>query len=205
MVCLGVGGLVDLGSLLGLDEEEGNFGAIEVWVVDARRPWNLGNVFGGCPAPIAGDDGEGAADQKVVGIEEGKITRGYKPGKGGIIVFDDGDIEEDLEKENSAYLALVDMPQVEEGDDSEGSDTESEDEAPEPQPGQKRKSWSDQDDEDDSDDDRPRQRRRSNSVRLYDSSSIVFTDMCIVQSYPRITTSPSTARAYVSTRCCGRL
>ena len=49
VVCLGVGGLVDLGSLLGMEDEENTqpMGGVEVWVLDARRPWNLSNVFGG--------------------------------------------------------------------------------------------------------------------------------------------------------------
>ncbi|RAL66994.1 hypothetical protein DID88_007774 [Monilinia fructigena] len=104
------------------------------------------------------------------GVVGGMISRNYKPGKGGIIVFDDGDIEEDLKAERDAYLALVDMPEIEENeDDSEGSETEgdSDADAPSPikRPDKKRKSWSDRDEEDDTDveDDRPRQRRRSNS------------------------------------------
>lgn len=50
VICLGVGGLVDLGAVLGLEateEDEDSTGGLEVWVIDARRPWNLGNVFGG--------------------------------------------------------------------------------------------------------------------------------------------------------------
>ncbi|KAF4617955.1 hypothetical protein G7Y89_g15027 [Cudoniella acicularis] len=167
VICLGVGGLVDLGGLLGIDtdEEETNFSGIEVWVIDARRPWNLGNVFGGGPRipQVEGDE-----PAKQPGVNGGEILRDYKPGKGGIIVFDDGDIEEELGKERDAYLALMDMPEVEDNnDDSEGSQTESENEEedPKPRPGQKRKSWSDRDEEDESgdDDDRPRQRRKSNS------------------------------------------
>lgn len=175
VVCLGVGGLVDLGGLLGIDGEEGesSFGGVEVWVIDARRPWNLGNVFGGHPPPAQIEEGEELANQLQTGIDGGKILRNYKPGKGGIVVFDDGDIEEDLTIERDAYLALVEMPEIEEDDDDddlEGSDTEAEDDDDSPadsRPGQKRKSWTDRDDEDeDSDeDDRPRQRRRSNSVR----------------------------------------
>lgn len=180
VVCLGVGGLVDLGGLLGIDAdgEESTYGGVEVWVIDARRPWNLGNVFGGEPTIAQIDEAGGILYQKQPGVNGGKIERGYKPGKGGIIVFDDGDIEEDLDAERDAFLALVDMPEVEENhDDSEGSDTGSEDEDDVPkasQPGQKRKSWSDQDEEDESsdDDDRPRQRRRSNSVRILDSLMI---------------------------------
>jgi cell division control protein 45 len=174
VVCLGVGGLVDLGGLLGIDAEgeEGGFGGVEVWVVDARRPWNLGNVFAGEPTVQQIDEAGEAINQRQPGVDGGKIERGYKPGKGGIIVFDDGDIEEELNVERDAFLALMDMPEVEDNDDdSDGIDTESEDEDSPPkdsQPGQKRKSWSDRDDEDESsdDDDRPRQRRRSNSVSV---------------------------------------
>jgi len=176
VVCLGVGGLVDLGALLGIDagEEEGSYGGVEVWAIDARRPWNLGNVFGGQPQmPVIEENGE-AVYQKQPGVEGGKLGRDYKPGKGGVIVFDDGDIDEELHAERNAYLALVDMPEVEDnGDESDGSETESEDSADDgalvARLGQKRKSWSDRDEEDDSsdDDDRPRQRRRSNSVCPY--------------------------------------
>lgn len=168
VVCLGVGGLVDLGGLLGIDsDDETSYGGVEVWVVDARRPWNLGNVFGGHPIlPQIEQDGE-MVNQKQQGIDGGKLQQHYKPGKGGIVVFDDGDIEE-LETERDAYLALVDMPEIEDdGADDGGSDSESEEEdIPDTRPGQKRKSWSDRDEEDESDedDDRPRQRRRSNSV-----------------------------------------
>ncbi|KAL3421142.1 CDC45-like protein [Phlyctema vagabunda] len=169
VICLGVGGLIDLGGLLGIDAEgeQSSYGGVEVWVIDARRPWNLGNVFGGLPRGL---DHEGDDPSSLIGIDGGKIGRNYKPGKGGIIVFDDGDIEDDLNAERDAYLALVEMPEVDENEDSDGSDTESEAEAEDtqqqpPKPGQKRKSWSDRDEEDESsdDEDRPRQRRRSNS------------------------------------------
>ncbi|KAH9208827.1 CDC45 family [Leptodontidium sp. 2 PMI_412] len=172
VVCLGVGGLVDLGGLLGIDGEEGgsSYGGVEVWVIDARRPWNLGNVFGGHPPPAQIEEGGELVNQPQLGIDGGKILRNYKPSKGGIVVFDDGDIEEDLTAERDAYLALVEMPEVEEDeDDLEGSDTEAEDEEDDSpadsRPGQKRKSWTDRDEENESsdDDDRPRQRRRSNS------------------------------------------
>ena len=170
VVCLGVGGLIDLGSLLGIEAEgdEITFGGIEVWVVDARRPWNLGNVFGGAPTSAGIEvDGE-MVYPKQTGVSGGKIERNYKSGKGGIIVFDDGDIEQDLGPERDAYLALVDMPEVEAQDGDSDGETESEDDdddEPPPRLGQKRKSLSDQDDEDsDEENDRPRQRRRSNSV-----------------------------------------
>jgi cell division control protein 45 len=172
VVCLGVGGLVDLGGLMGIEAEgeESSYGGVEVWVIDARRPWNLGNVFGGIPSMPPLEEGGESVSQKQPGVVGGKIGRGYKPGKGGIVVFDDGDIEEELDAERDAYLALMDMPEVEDNDDdSDGSDTESENEdasSKNSRPGQKRKSWSDRMDEDESsdDDDRPRQRRRSNSV-----------------------------------------
>jgi cell division control protein 45 len=171
VVCLGVGGLVDLGGLLGIEgegEEAGGFEGVEVWVVDARRPWNLGNVFGGAPIPARQEGGQPASIQ---GVDGGRILRNYKPGKGGVIVFDDGDIEEELTAERESYLALIDMPEVDDnGDESDGSDTESEDEegpkaVEEARPSQKRKSWSDreEDESSDEDEDRPRQRRRSNS------------------------------------------
>ncbi|RDW91858.1 hypothetical protein BP5796_01252 [Coleophoma crateriformis] len=174
VICLGVGGLVDLGGLLGIDAdgEQSSFGGVEVWVIDARRPWNLGNVFGGLPR-LSDPDIENAS----AGVDGGRLGREYKPGKGGIIVFDDGDIEEEMAAERDAYLALVDMPEVEDNEDSDGSDTESEADADEfhgkaPKPGQKRKSWSDRDVEDESsdDNDRPRQRRRSNSSSPIPSS-----------------------------------
>lgn len=171
VVCLGVGGLVDLGSLLGIDAEgdETSQSGVEVWVIDARRPWNLANVFGVPELPsIQGDVGE-TVPGKHMGVEGGRIGRGYKPGKGGVIVFDDGDIEEEMGKERDAYLALVDMPDIEEREGDSDGETESEDDEDnvpsDPQAGQKRKSWSNHEDESsDEDEDRPRQRRRSNSV-----------------------------------------
>lgn len=173
VVCLGAGGGIDLGTILQLevDGEESSFDGVEVWVIDAHRPWNLSNVFGGyAPEPDAGT----ASTQNLGepdGVTTGCLNRSYKPGKGGIIVFDDGDIEEDMSSERDAYRALLEMPEVDDDDDAggdsegesgeeqEGEDTEA------PRPGQKRKSWSDRDEESgDEDDDRPRQRRRSNSV-----------------------------------------
>ena len=190
VVCLGVGGMMDLGSLLGIETEaeENSYGGVEVWVVDARRPWNLGNVFGGHPSLPQIEENDGSIARSQPGVEGGKLQRDYKPGKGGIIVFDDGDIEEEMDAEKDAYLALVDMPQIDDdGEESDGSNTESEDDGAEPQPGQKRKSWSDRDEEDESsgDDDRPHQRRRTNSVRtppmLYpfpDANSILVEFRC---------------------------
>ncbi len=102
------------------------------------------------------------------GVAGGRIDRTYKPGKGGVVVFDDGDIEDDLGAEKDAYLALDEMPDIDDdGEDLGESDSESGDDELEqsPRAGQKRKSSSDRDDDEDSEDeDRPRQRRRSNSV-----------------------------------------
>ena len=171
-ICLGVGGMVDMGTILGLEVEgeESSFNGVEVWVIDSHRPWNLGNVFGGFPLEPVSDPSASFQTRAPAGVVSGRIQRSYKPGKGGIVVFDDGDIEEELNEERDAYLSLVDMPDVE--DDGEGyddGDSESEQEPKEEaaaRSGQKRKSWSDRDESSDGDDDRPRQRRRSDSVRL---------------------------------------
>lgn len=176
VVCLGVGGMVDMGTILGLEVEgeDSGFGGVEVWVFDSHRPWNLSNVFGGYPLEAEAEGASSYQARAPEGVTAGRISRTYKPGKGGIIVFDDGDIVEGLSAERDAYLALVDMPDIdeEEGDLYGDSDSESEGE-PErleeptlPKPGQKRKSWSDRDESSDEEDDRPRQRRRSNSVSL---------------------------------------
>lgn len=183
VVCLGVGGMVDLGSVLGLEPEgeENTFGGVEVWVVDSHRPWNLANVFGGFPLEPETEDAATYQARSPAGIVGGRIDRAYKPGKGGIVVMDDGDIEDQLETEKNAYLKLVDMPDIDDdGEDLDDSDEEDEDEEEQEEPahaGQKRKSWSDQDLEDDSeDDDRPRQRRRSNSV----SDSSFYSGLCFL-------------------------
>ncbi|KAK6579886.1 hypothetical protein PZA11_007594 [Diplocarpon coronariae] len=129
VVCLGVGGMVDLGGLLGIEgeEEQISYGGVEVWVIDARRPWNLGNVFGGHPLSAQIEEEGQLVNQPHTGLEGGKILRNYNPRKGGIIVFDDGDIEQDLSAERDAYLSLVEMPEIEDnGDDLEESDSEDE-------------------------------------------------------------------------------
>jgi cell division control protein 45 len=171
VVCLGVGGMVDLGPLLGLESEgdDAPYSGVEVWVMDPHRPWNLGNVFGGFPLDPATEISSSYQSRSPAGVDGGKITRVFNPGKGGIIVFDDGDIEEDMEAERAAYLSLIDMPEIDDegeelGDTDDEDDTSNNFEEEPTHAGQKRKSWSDG--EDDSDDDRPRQRRRSNSVRL---------------------------------------
>ena len=168
VVCLGVGGLVDLEDLLGLqspDEEQDAMGGVEVWVLDARRPWNLSNVFGGQPTRQVLGETDSNARRKEPGVDKGCIQSSYRPGRGGVIVFDDGDIADELEAERDAYCALADMPEVEDADvdDSDDGNDQEHDQAPSPQ-SKKRKSWSDQENEEPSgEDERPRQRRRSNS------------------------------------------
>lgn len=176
VVCLGVGGLVDLGEILGLsgeDDEAEDMGGVEVWVFDARRPWNLANVFGGeggqqqqvlREADANGD----TARRKTRGVDKGCVTVSYKfgSGNGGVVVYDDGDIEEEMEKEREAYCALLEMPEVDEGEEDDGDDDEG-DEPPSSSDSKKRKSWSREDDDEDEFDDEdgpPRQRRRSGSV-----------------------------------------
>ena len=164
VICLGVGGLVDLGSVLGFEADEleekseNDYGGVEIWVFDKRRPWNLGNVFGGIPGL---DDG-----RPVTGVQQGKIGKSYRPGRGGIVVFDDGDIEEELENEKAAFFALAEMPEVEDADDEiDDSESETEDAEEAMSHTRKRKSDAMDSDSDDSDSEgRPRQRRRSNSV-----------------------------------------
>ncbi|KAI5463165.1 CDC45 family [Mariannaea sp. PMI_226] len=170
VVCLGVGGMVDLGTLLGLepDGDQVPYSGVEVWVMDSHRPWNLANVFGGFPLDPSNGESSSYQSRSPQGVEAGQITRNFKPGKGGIVVFDDGDIEDDLAVERDAYLALIDMPDIDDnGEDlgeTDDEDVEEDNLGLEPaHAGQKRKSWLDSDEEELSDDDRPRQRRRSNS------------------------------------------
>lgn len=172
VVCLGVGGLIDLESMLGLevdDAGQGGMGDVEVWVIDARRPWNLSNVFG--TQSLGAVNEEGALVAKVEGVSQGRITPAFRPGKGGIFVFDDGDIEEELCAERDAYVALAEMPDLgEDGGESDGSESENEEEDERiPESGQapkKRKSLSVEETDSDSDAEEgtPRKKRRSNSV-----------------------------------------
>lgn len=171
VVCLGVGGMVDMEEMLGLDPDEhgaGGPGDVEVWIMDSRRPWNLSNVFG---APLGPDPVTGELVRKQTGVDKGRLLPSYQSGRGGIIVFDDGDIEEELSAEREAYCALEEMPELGEDDDLEesGDEGDEDNDAP-PESGQvprKRKSWGegDESESEDSEDERPVQRRRSNSVR----------------------------------------
>ena len=170
VICLGVGGLIDMSTVLGLedmDDGEDAAGGVEVWLIDARRPWNLGNVFGGDPKVIPGETGNTASTGPQV--EMGQIQSNYMPGQGGIIVYDDGDIEEELKEERAAYCALLEMGDVE--DDYESDDSEEEagnvlESVENTQTNRrKRKSLSEGErEEDDEENTRPRQRRRSKSV-----------------------------------------
>ncbi|KAL8793031.1 MAG: hypothetical protein Q9195_004342 [Heterodermia aff. obscurata] len=177
VVCLGVGGLVDLSAVLGLDEDDGEdpAGGVEVWILDARRPWNLGNVFGGDPADHALQEATGNARLRSSEVEKGKIQPSYKPGRGGIIVYDDGDIDEELAAEREAYCELAKMPDMDDNGESDESADDSDVSASVNEAGRsrKRKSGSDREDDDDDSDienPRPRQRRRSNAHTPISSS-----------------------------------
>ncbi|KAI9814925.1 MAG: hypothetical protein M1826_002130 [Phylliscum demangeonii] len=139
VVCLGVGGLIDLSAVFGFDEDNGEpaadddgAGGVEVWVVDARRPWNLANVFSGGgggggvrSAPLEEGEEERAQPARSLaraGVEKGRIMHSYRPGRGGIVVFDDGDIDEDLGAEREAWCALEQMPDVDDEDDEDDED-----------------------------------------------------------------------------------
>ncbi|KAF7574426.1 DNA replication initiation factor Cdc45 [Pyrenophora tritici-repentis] len=111
VICLGVGGMVDMEEILGLDVDEngeGGTGDVEVWLLDARRPWNLTNVFA---APISHDPATGEFVRRQAGVDKGKILQSYQSSRGGIIVFDDGDIEDELQAEREAYAGLEEMPE----------------------------------------------------------------------------------------------
>lgn len=186
VVCLGLGGLVDLEEVLsldGVDEQNGQTDmqdhGVEVWVVDGRRPWNLQNVFGsGSTRPEEQTTEQEVALRRRRGVDQGKLLPSYTPGKGGIIVFDDGDIEQELNAEKDAFCALQDMPEVGEDDDddddanseddnqSQVADSDDDDDDDEGS-SRKRKSLNDEEEDEvdsEDDEDRPRQRRKSNSV-----------------------------------------
>ncbi|TKA34226.1 hypothetical protein B0A50_00206 [Salinomyces thailandicus] len=172
VICIGCGGGVDLGELLlGLEEdgeeeegEERGHG-VEVWVVDARRPWNLENVFG--------NDSGGRRER----VKDGRVLEGYQGSRGGVIVWDDGDIEREMDEVREAWLGLRGMPEVTEEDvalagaedDREDRDHGAENDEQDGESGssqsKRKRSPSPVDDDSDqhSDDERPRQRRRSNS------------------------------------------
>ncbi|KAL4893809.1 CDC45 family [Aspergillus ambiguus] len=164
VVCLGVGGLVDLSEILSLtspEDEVEDLGGVEVWVFDARRPWNLANVYGGEPQPLGEIDA--SARRKARGVDKGCITPSYRSGGGGIVVYDDGDIEEEMAGEREAYCALLEMPEVEDDEEDDlRSDEDDDADHPASSDSRKRKSWHEED-ESEEEDEPPRQRRRSNS------------------------------------------
>lgn len=170
VVCMGLGGLVDLAEILGLESDDGvpSMGGVEVWVLDSRRPWNLGNIFGGKPELTDGGQEDSSQMMIRAGTDKGCITEAYKSGTGGIVVFDDGDIEEELMREREAYYSLEEMPELGEEVDSDDVDSDSESEDELVHGTRKRKSGSghDENSESDLEDGPPRQRRRSNSVRI---------------------------------------
>lgn len=164
VICLGVGGLVDLASQLGLeDEDSSDMGGVEVWVLDARRPWNLSNVFGGYTWFESTSEEATPTMKHIPGVDRGCLQKSYRSIRGGIIVFDDGDIVDELSAEQEAFSTLAEMPEIDEdvADDSE-SEQEDDDASHGSSQSRKRKSWSDRDDSDD-EAERPQQRRRSNS------------------------------------------
>ncbi|KAK5072271.1 DNA replication initiation factor cdc45 [Exophiala xenobiotica] len=169
VICLGVGGLIDLASLLGLEDEEdaeNDMSGVEVWVLDARRPWNLSNVFAAHPLPRPAEGDTSTALRRVPGVEKGCLQKSYRPGKGGIIVFDDGDIVDELSAEQDAFCSLAEMPELDQEipEDSEDEDDQEQDTASHGSSrSRKRKSWSDRDESGDETEERPQQRRRSNS------------------------------------------
>lgn len=114
VICLGLGGLVDLSRFLNLTAEDGR--CVECWVIDGRRPWNLFNVYAGPPAVH-----EGAHMREDGRVEGGRYGVGDRIG--GVKCFDDGDIEEDMKGEGIAFKALMEMPEV---DSEDESDSESE-------------------------------------------------------------------------------
>ena len=168
VICLGVGGLVDLSNVLGLDESESDedpSGGVEVWIMDARRPWNLGNVFGGSATDNQLETVNGNGAHLRNGVDEGRITSNYRAGQGGIIVYDDGDVDEEMTAEREAYCALAQMPEVEDDGESGYSASDDEDTLVNGNGhSKKRKSSDDGDPDCDLEDARPRQRRRSDSV-----------------------------------------
>lgn len=128
VICLGLGGLIDIAAFLDLSGGEGEEGEgrkkVECWLVDGRRPWNLHNVFGGRGG------GEGGKEVEDKGTN-GKVKGGrYGIGEGvsGVKCFDDGDIEEELEGEGVAFRALIDMPEIDEDSSDDSDDDEEEEE-----------------------------------------------------------------------------
>ena len=177
VVCLGVGGLVDVSSVLGLEADEEGIdpsGGIAVWLIDARRPWNLGNVFGGDPVEAIKETRAGDPE-----VANGQIQPRYRPGQGGVIVYDDGDIEHEMADEREAYCELSNMPEVDEyGSESNESGDDS-DVIQSIEGGlnsRKRKSWSDREEEGEemeNGESRRQRRRKHNSVDRHECLCLI--------------------------------
>lgn len=132
VICLGLGGMVDLEDFLDLRKDDGTF--VECWVVDSRRPWNLHNVFGGKTGIEGLDEGNGVlvtGRRGGQGIAGAKVSGGrWNVGNrvGGVKCFDDGDVEEEMEREGQAFRELVGMPEMDSDDDSSDDEDEEEEE-----------------------------------------------------------------------------
>lgn len=182
VICLGMGGLVDLSAFLDLSRDGDE--AVECWIVDGRRPWNLYNVYAGGKE---GDDDVAARGGKVVGGRHG-----VGESVGGIKCFDDGDIAEEMAKDREAFKELIDMPDIDDDSDSEDEDEEDEEgeggvsldadgEANRDTHGRKRKSSEDQLDESEDEDGNRSRRPRRDSDAVFISSGEFWGFMLLMQ------------------------
>ena len=176
VVCLGVGGLVDLAQMLGLEQDDGgnvDSDGVAFWVFDGRRPYNLANVFGA----VKNDSEQAIENNAASGVSDGQLLKASKADQGGIVVWDDGDIQHELDTQRTAHFTLERMRRevtavheingYDSGSDDSQSDHGSETSSSHASSGRKRKSWElGQDDSgsEQENDGRPARRRRSNSV-----------------------------------------
>ncbi|KAI9804182.1 MAG: hypothetical protein M1825_001584 [Sarcosagium campestre] len=100
IICLGVGGQRDLAKVLDIEDDD----TIEVWVMDSRRPYNLKNIYGG----------------------GGRVHKPSLKPRGGVIVFDNGDIDAEMADEEASYALSTMNTNRDEGDDSDSSEAPSE-------------------------------------------------------------------------------
>ena len=141
---------------------------VEVWIIDACRPWNLENVFGGQAATTSAETGV----SERLGTIQGKILPSYRPGRGGVVVWDDDDLDRQLQDEKESYFALHSMPEIDEDDvdfDHDDEETEplnQENSLLEPSSGvgeKRKRDDHDLSDSTDDEDDRSSRRRRGDS------------------------------------------
>ncbi|KAI5802505.1 CDC45 family [Pyronema domesticum] len=97
VICLGLGGLVDLSSFLDLARDGGE--EAECWIVDGRRPWNLYNIYAG------GREGDEAVDARGGKVAGGRHNDSDSDDDGD----DDGD-EEEEEGEGGVRHTLLSHP-----------------------------------------------------------------------------------------------